>query len=459
MVLRIPQNTAYRRLFLAQIISLAGSGVSTIALALLARNLAGDGAGVLLGKALALKMVVYVFLTPILTALFQNLREKRVLVILDLFRSLVLLGFFLIYSEWHIYTLVFLLNLGSAAFTPIFQSMIPALLPDESDFNQALSLSRIAYDLENIASPLLAGILLSFINFSDLFLLDALSFVLSALLVLSIPFPRTHPAILPDDLLYRIRFGITSYLKTPWLRFGLALSWMASFAGAMIIVNTVIIVGIFYKSVETPITIAYGLAGLGSILVAIFTPALLRRWSERIVMLWGGSLLMAGFLAGAWIVDFYSLLAVWFLLGAGSSLIQTPAGMMLKKSCNPADRPAYFAAHFALTHLGWLFAYPMAGFFGRSLGYQNLFFIMAIAGVPILATILWLWNSRKQIRVVYHTHAPAFHNHYHVHDEHHRHHESEEENKLGHAHPHQHEALQHAHTFVIDYHHRRFVGN
>ena len=49
------------------------------------------------------------------------------------------------------------LYVASAAFTPAFQAMIPDLLPDEAEYTKALSLSRLAADLESVASPVLAA--------------------------------------------------------------------------------------------------------------------------------------------------------------------------------------------------------------------------------------------------------------------------------------------------------------
>ena len=59
-------NLSFTKLFAAQIIALVGTGLSTIALALLAYNMAGGEAGRVLGIALAIKMISYVFFAPII---------------------------------------------------------------------------------------------------------------------------------------------------------------------------------------------------------------------------------------------------------------------------------------------------------------------------------------------------------------------------------------------------------
>ena len=64
-MLAILANRTYRCLFLAQVIALIGTGLATVALGLLAYDLAGPDAGIVLGTALAIKMIAYVGVAPI----------------------------------------------------------------------------------------------------------------------------------------------------------------------------------------------------------------------------------------------------------------------------------------------------------------------------------------------------------------------------------------------------------
>ena len=66
---------------------------------------------------------------------------------------------------------------------------IPDVL-QEPNYTRALSLSRLAYDLENLLSPLLAALLLLAIGHDRLFLLTSLGFLASALLVVSVVLPK-----------------------------------------------------------------------------------------------------------------------------------------------------------------------------------------------------------------------------------------------------------------------------
>lgn len=74
------RSPAYRRLFAAQVTSLAGTGLSTVALALLVHDLAGGNAGVVLGTVLALKVVAYVVIAPAIGGVAHRLPRKSFLI-------------------------------------------------------------------------------------------------------------------------------------------------------------------------------------------------------------------------------------------------------------------------------------------------------------------------------------------------------------------------------------------
>lgn len=85
-MLRVFRNPTYAKLFSAQVIALLGTGLLTVALGLLAFDIAGDAAGSVLGTALTIKMVAYVGVAPLIAAVVDRLPNKAVLVTADLIR-------------------------------------------------------------------------------------------------------------------------------------------------------------------------------------------------------------------------------------------------------------------------------------------------------------------------------------------------------------------------------------
>ncbi|MAS25424.1 MAG: MFS transporter, partial [Oceanospirillaceae bacterium] len=272
-MLSILRHRVYRHLFAAQVISLLGTGLATVALSLMAFELAGDNAGTVLATALTIKMLAYVFVSPLLAALFQGRSRKPVLVLLDIIRALTALSLPFLIEVWHIYVVIFVLQSSSAGFTPLFQATIPDVLPDEREYTKALSLSRLAYDMESLISPMLAAALLLITSWHGLFFGTMLGFVASALLVLSVTLPKAQTSA-ANTWTDRLTKGGRIYLLTPRLRGLLLLSFTTALGGAMVFVNTVVLVqGNFALSGQQT---AFALAafGFGSMLTALTLPTL-----------------------------------------------------------------------------------------------------------------------------------------------------------------------------------------
>ena len=217
-MLSVLSNRTYRHLFAAQVIALIGTGLLTVALGLLAFKLAGDRAGTVLGTALAIKMVAYVLIAPVAQAFTSRLPRRAFLVGTDLVRAAIALTLPFVDQVWQIYALIFVLQSASAAFTPTFQATIPDILPDERDYTRALSLSRLAYDLENLLSPTLAALLLAVVPYNALFGGAVVGFLCSAALVVSVSLPIATRTERQGGIYDRTTRGLRIYLATPRLR-------------------------------------------------------------------------------------------------------------------------------------------------------------------------------------------------------------------------------------------------
>ncbi|MBE0412875.1 MFS transporter [Yoonia sp.] len=423
----------FGRLFAAQIVALTGTGLLTVGLGLLAYDLAGGAAGAVLGTAYAIKMLAYVGLSPVVSALVANLPRRAVLIAADMTRAAVALSLSFITDVAHIYLAIFVLQTASATFTPTFQAIIPDVLHDEDDYANALSLSRMAYDLENLVSPMLAGLLLLFFSYHWLFGGTVLGFVGSAMLISATALPpRSLQKARPFH--ERMTRGIVIYLATPRLRGLLALNLTAAAAGAFVIVNTVVIVRTSFGGTDGDVARALAAFGGGSMLAALVLPRLLKRLGDRPVMISGAvllTLLMFGqaFTSPQW----GAFLALWALMGIGYATTLTPQGRVLRRSAHSADRPAVFTAQFALSHACWLLTYPLAGQMMTAFGKGTTLGALGLVGGLGIGVALWLWPQGDPV-VVAHTH-----------------------NDLPPDHPHlQGGSPQHAHPLIIDDDHHRW---
>ncbi len=435
-MLSVLTDRTYRHLFLGQIVALLGTGLATIALGLLAYDLSGERAGLVLGTIFTIKMVAYVGIAPIAGAFANRWPRRTMLVSLDLIRAAVALCLPFVSEVWQAYILIFVLQSASAAFTPTFQATIPDILPEEDRYTRALSLSRLAYDLENIISPMLAAILLAFVSYHVLFIGTVIGFVGSALLVVSVLLPSPQPTA-PRGIYDRTTRGMRIYLATPRLRGLLSLNLAAAAAGAMVLVNTVVLVRSDLGLGDAQVAVALGAFGGGSMLAALLLPRLLDNRPDRPVMIGGAAVLAVSLLGLSLMTLLYdtqwlTLLAGWFIIGIGYSVVLTPSGRLLKRSAHAEDRPAIYAAQFALSHVCWLVTYPLAGWLITVAGPVNAFAVLASLAVAGLVGGVALWPKEDNGSMQ------------HSHDD------------LPRDHPHVLDGRTHSHPIVIDGYHQHW---
>lgn len=430
-MLKTLRNPTFRHLFAAQIVALLGTGLATVALGLLAWQLAGDNAGAVLGTALAIKMVAYVTLAPIAAAVAERLPRRAFLVALDLIRAGVIACLPFVDQVWQIYVLIFLLQAASAGFTPAFQAVIPDVLKDEDDYTNALSLLRLAEDLEQLASPIIAALLLTVVSFPVLFAGTVLGFAGSAALVVTTRLPdRARRA--DSHFWADVTKGIRIYTQTPRLRGLMVMEASVAAAGAMVYVNTVVLVQARLGLGVQAVALAFAGFGAGSMLAAFLLPRLLARIADRPVMIGGANVMVAGVALVPLTGSLGGLMALWAVIGFGFSLTQTPIGRIINRSAHEADRGAVFAAQFALSHACWLVTYPLAGWIGAAAGMTAAALVLAGIGGLGLVAVLRLWPAQD---------APELAHHH---------------PDLAPDHPHLAKPGQHSHAIVIDDLHRQW---
>lgn len=420
-MLKVLAYPTYRNLFLAQVIALLGTGLATVALALLAYELAQENAGLILGTVLTIKMMAYVFVAPFASALLRSLPRRQVLVSLDLIRAGVALFLPFVTEVWQVYLLIFFLQSTSACFTPLFQATIPDILKDEDDYTNALSLSRLAYDMENLISPTLAALLLSFMSWHGLFSGTVLGFIASAVLVASVSLPIIRPSqITEKSFIQKTTRGIRFYLATPRLRGLLALNFGVTAAGAMVFVNTVVIIQAKFGLTAQDTAMALAFFGGGSMSAALLMPTILKVVKDRTLMLVASLMLSVGLVVASNINSPDMLMVIWSLLGFGYAMVQTPSGRLLTRSSHSEDRPDLFAAQFSLSHACWLISYPLAGWLGVMWGLPLTF--MTFSAVTLLAlfvaVIVWPADDQNEIE---HSHDDLPDDHPHSNNGHKRH--------------------------------------
>jgi MFS transporter, NRE family, putaive nickel resistance protein len=357
------KNPTFARLYLSQATSLLGDAFTWVGLALLAFELAGSNASVILGAALTLRVTAFVILSPLAGALADRLDRKMILISSDLARMIVIGLMPFVTEIWQVYVLMFALNAFTAFFTPTYQATIP-LVTSKDDYGQAISLSGATFELLGVLGPGIAGAVAVFLGARSIFFLDAATFLISALLILtlrrSLNAARDSTTTSSATTWADIQDGTTRLWKDAPIRYALLLELVASVAGALVLVNTV---GLIKGSLGLG-NLEYGWVmaafGVGATLAALAVGALEKRLPRtRFALL--GALVTTLAVLPANLVGFMPLLALWLLAGAGQNWVNLPTQALIADRTPLEIQGRVYGAHFAWSHLWWALAYPLAG--------------------------------------------------------------------------------------------------
>jgi predicted MFS family arabinose efflux permease len=257
-------------------------------------------------------------------------------------------------------------------------------------------------------------------------------FLASALLVVTAQLPdrvRSEDSHFWAD----VTKGVRIYAQTPRLRGLMVMEAAVAAAGAMVFVNTVVLVQARLRLGDEAVALAFAGFGVGSILAAFVLPRILKWLADRTVMIGGAALMVASVALVPLVGSLTNLIALWAVIGFGFSLTQTPIGRIINRSAREADRGAVFAAQFALSHACWLVTYPLAGWVGAGVGLDVAALALAAIGGVSVALVLRLWPADDQTTIPHdHPDLPK-----------------------GHPHLAEH-GPSHAHVVIIDYLHRRW---
>ncbi|GGO39633.1 MFS transporter [Deinococcus humi] len=385
-------NPRFARLYAAQTISQIGDALTWVGLALLAAQLAGpDQAPAVLAVALTLRVTTFVLLSPLAGVLADRVNRRTVLVACHFGRMVVIGLMFFVTQVWQIYVLMVALNALTAFFTPTNQATVP-LVVGRDDARSAFALSSATTELLGIVGPGLAGLLAAWLGARALFVVDAASFLMSGLLILTLPALRaTQDAGAPErSTRSDLRDGTARLWRDPPIRFALLMELVAALAGALILTVTISRVegGLGLGEAEYGWVIAA--YGLGAAAASLVVGAAGKRIPLTRFIALGALITSLAILPGN-LVPLGGLMAFWLLAGVGQNWVNLPTETLLAERTEEAAQGRVYGAHFAWSHLWWAFAYPVAGFLG--IRFPDQAFVLG--GGLALALLAGVWLSHR----------------------------------------------------------------
>jgi MFS family permease len=185
-------NRNFRRLWLAQIVSEIGDWFYTLSIYTLLLELTGHASSVAL--ALVLQVLPQTFVGPMAGVVNDRLRRKHVMITADLVRFAVVLAMLLVRSRsmvWLVYPLLLAETIMATFFEPARSSVIPNIAA-RSEVLIANTLSSATWSVNLVTGASVGGVVAAFFGRDAVFVLNAFSFLASAVLIGGMRFAEPH---------------------------------------------------------------------------------------------------------------------------------------------------------------------------------------------------------------------------------------------------------------------------
>ncbi len=304
---------------------------------------------------------------------------------------------------WHVFVTAFVAGASMAFNQPARQSMIPRLVPADALLN-AIALNTMAINIMRVLGASLAGILLVFLDYGQVYLMNAIIFIYVIWATARITLketPRTNrlaPAGMAPNLLHDLLAGFRYMLANPTVLHlvGLAL--------------VIFVIGQPYQQVFVPLlaldVLKIGRSGAGGLLACVGVGALigslaiasLQKLPRRGLILmaaivaYGMALLLLAYSRSVWLSS-AALIAAGILTTAYNSL---NVSLLVEKSA--ADYHgrvlSLLSLDRGLVSVGAVIAGVLAQFFGPRIGLG----IVALACIAMTLLIYYLAPPLRKIK-------------------------------------------------------------
>jgi len=348
------QNSRFRRLWSAQLISSAGDWFNSVAVLGLVLQLTDSGLNASL--VILCNTLPSFFLIPFAGPVVDRFDRRALMIITNVVSAGFALLFMLVHtvqSLWLVYLATILLVVAASFFGPASSASIPNIVSDEELF-AANALSGATWGVMVMVGSALGGLVSAAFGRDIAFVVNAVSFIIAALLIatIDVPSPKSDRAMAPwkdfkEGLVY-----LREHLPALGL-VGVKLGWGLG-AGAVVLLS--VFGEQVFKAGDAGIGFLYSARGLGALVGPFIVQAVVGRNIDRLRQaIWGGFLLAAVgyamFAASGW-MNSLLLGCIALLIGhIGGGIVWIISSMILQMSVPDRFRGRVFAVDYGLATL------------------------------------------------------------------------------------------------------------
>jgi MFS family permease len=408
------RNRNFRQLWLGQVVSQMGDWFDTIALYTIILNLTGSGRDV--GLLLVARFVPSFIFGPVSGVVADRFSRRTIMIWSDLLRALVVLGFLFVRRAdqlWVIYVLTVLQLALSTFFEPAKTAAVPSIVADR-ELVAANAISSVTWSVMLTLGAAMGGVITGWFGTNAAFILDALSYVLSAALIFNVRLPKrpkrerqklsVGQALGISETLEGARYvkrrpGVLALLlvKPAWGLGGGIMTLLAVFGERIFPVG---------KSAATGIGVLFAARGIGTAVGPIVARRLAGEGKNSLTISIGIAFLIGGafYIAFGAATSFIFALIVLGIAHTGGSILWVFSTVLLQRSVEDNFRGRVFAAELALLTLTMAASNYLTGELLDRFGISPRLVTIGIGTFFLIPGIAWFvsrrwWDREEAMRV------------------------------------------------------------
>ena len=397
-------NRSFRQVWLGQVVSQMGDWFDTIALYTIILNLTGSGRAV--GLLLVARFVPSFLVGSLSGVVADRFSRRSIMIVSDLLRAVVVLGFLFVRRAdqlWIIYFLTVVQLALSTFFEPAKTAIIPSLVSDR-ELIAANAISSVTWSAMLTLGAAIGGVVTGWFGTDVAFILDALTYLLSAALIASVRVPKRQPRE-KSKLTVGRALGITQTIegaryvirrprvlalllvKPAWGLGGGILTLLAVFGEKIFPVG---------RSAATGIGVLFAARGIGTAVGPIVARRISGEGKKRMQVSIGIAFLIGGafYMAFGWATSFVVALIVLGLAHTGGSILWVFSTVLLQRGVEDNFRGRVFAAELALLTLAMAISNYATGELLDRFGLSPRAVAIGIGALFVVPGVAWFATQR-----------------------------------------------------------------
>lgn len=332
-------------------------------------------------------------------------KRKRVMIMADSFIAfctliLAVLFYLDVAKLGHVYILLALRSVGSAFHMPAMQASVPLLAP-KSELIRIAGINQIIQSACNIAGPALAALFISFMEMTNILLLDVIGAALActSLLFVKIPDPENEERSQKVQLLKEAKEAYTEVRAQNGLSWLFVLSILSTFFIMPVGVLFPLMTLNHYSGNAYQISLVEAAWGIGALLGGAFLGIKKFKLNEISLINWmylllGFTFLLSGVLPVSGYPLFVGLTAIG---GISGSLYMASFTTVLQTRINPVVMGRVFSFYMSVSLLPSMIGLLSTGFLADNIGIGNTFIIGGVL-VGMIGVISFFVPSIRKLR-------------------------------------------------------------